>query len=284
LKSKRTALITTLLAVLASAVFGQSDQDFLQFGGSIEVGGVKPVFQSAQLGESTDRYTHVNDGFDTALFVLYSAEIEAMFDKSHLFSLKYLPLEMKGGTQVTGSALTIDDVSFMTDTELEVVYTLQNLRLGYEYSFTGNKGFIFALGPGLLLKNHQMIFDGFRDDSGPKPANVVFNNTHILPLLLFTSRWDFVDSTFFEIHGEGIYGNLPLLNFRLEPATEWYYDVALRYGLPIGVLDPIKLFFSAKIVGGGTKATVENQNVGSSKQLAVETDFFYASLGIGLEY
>jgi hypothetical protein len=79
----------------------------------------------------------VNDGFDTALFVLYSAEIEAMFDKSHLFSLKYLPLEMKGGTQVTGSALTIDDVSFMTDTELEVVYTLQNLRLGYEYSFTG---------------------------------------------------------------------------------------------------------------------------------------------------
>lgn len=253
-----------VIGVLLWFVFGATGTalaEDVSISATAELGFVRPLYHTIQIGRDTYSFDYVGEGGQEILQPWARFEVDALFSQRHEVSFLYQPLTFNTGTRVDNpDGITIDDVTFADNTPLDLQYGFDFYRLTWRNRFHQSEAWQLALGAGLQLRNASIVFDGFTlEGSQLLERRVISQDLGPVPVISFAARRRGEAGVFFEATLDGFYAPIRYLNLRDVDVIGWLYDAALRVGYERrGGPDP---YLSLRVLGGGADGTGSERSV-----------------------
>ena len=246
-----TAILGLLFLFPAAAQDSSSGVDVTA---TAELGFLRPIVHTIQIGEGTYRFNYVTEGGQENLLPYTRLEVETVIASRHEVNFLFQPLTLKTTTRVDSAAgILIDDVTFADDTPLDLTYGFDFYRGTYRFRFFDRDGWQLAAGGALQIRNASIRFDGFTDSAATEEARVISQDLGPVPVISLAARRESPDGLFFEATADGFYAPIRYLNLSDVDVIGWLYDAAVRVGVPIH--PRAQSYLSLRFVGGGADGT-----------------------------
>ena len=263
---KRTLMalfvVTLVMSVAAPAAAQEQDEPevqderTIQISGTAELGAVRSLAHTIQIGEDGYRFDYVQEGGQELLLPFSRFEVDALVSERHEVALLYQPLTLTTRTRVDrDGGILIDDITFADDTPLDLQYGFDFYRGTYRYRIVNRDDLQFSLGGALQIRNASIIFDGFREDEQGRlvEARAITQDLGPVPVISTSFRRSWANGFFLEASADGFYAPVRYLNVRDVDVIGWLYDVALRAGTPF--YNDSEFYLSLRFLGGGADGT-----------------------------
>lgn len=241
---------------LTPAVAAESDADddgaAVEVSATAEVGFLKSLFHTIQIGEDTYRFNYITEGGQEILLPYTRVEVETVISARHEVNFLYQPLTLKTKTRVDADGgILIDNVTFADDTPLDLSYGFDFYRGTYRYRLLDREGWEFAAGVALQIRNASIRFDGF--DAAGREVRVISQDLGPVPVISLALRRETAGGLFFEATADGFYAPVRFLNLSDVDVIGWLYDGAFRLGVPFH--PRAEAYLSLRFLGGGADGT-----------------------------
>ncbi len=241
-----------------------------------ELGFVKVLQNTIQIGQNGTKFNYVTQGGEEILFPFsrYQAEL-TLGNRSH-FILLYQPLLLQTQTRVpAGGSVTIDDVTFGSNANLDLTYSFPFWRFSYLYDVVNTPRFLLGLGGSLQLRNASIRFEN-TDGS----QLTVSQNLGPVPILKVHAKYLLPSGIFFEAVADGFYASSAFFNGATFSFEGSILDASLRTGIQLK--RGIEVFANLRFVGG--TATGNSQYAGTywTDSRSTYTDNRLATLAVTL--
>ena len=251
------SLVSILMMAAASPLAAEENGDrAIEVSGTAEIGVIRPLVHTIQIGEDGYRFDYVQEGGQELLLPFFRFEVDALLGTRHEVSLLYQPLTLTTRTRVDNpDGILIDDVQFADDTPLDLQYGFDFYRGTYRYRIIDRSNFRFSLGGALQIRNASIIFDGYREDEDGQlvDARAISQDLGPVPVISAAMRRSADSGHFFEATIDGFYAPIRYLNLRDVDVIGWLYDLALRVGTPF--YEDSEIYLSLRFLGGGADGT-----------------------------
>lgn len=244
--------VTTLLstAVLGLAVLAPAAA--VDVSATAELGALKSLFHTIQIGENGYRFDYVEEGGQEILLPYTRFEVETVLGSRHEVNFLFQPLTLETSTRVDADGgILIDNVTFADDTPLDLSYGFDFYRGTYRYQFLDRDGWELAAGGALQIRNASIRFDGF--DAAGEEVRVISQDLGPVPVISLSARRETASGLFFEATADGFYAPVRYLNLSDVDVIGWLYDGALRMGVPFH--PRAEAYLSLRFLGGGADGT-----------------------------
>lgn len=254
----RSVLMAALAVVIGTAAYAQSPRggDLLTPAGAgyrlsleYELGFAKVLGNSIQIGQGGSVFNYVTQGGEEILFpfMRYQAEL-TLAKRNHVIFL-YQPLLLKSQSRVPAStSVTIDDVTFGPNTNLDLTYSFPFWRLSYLYDVIEHPRFVLGVGASLQLRNASIRFEN-TDGS----QLTVSQNLGLVPLLDLRARYTFANGIYLQGVVDGFYASSAFFNGASFNFTGSILDASLRAG--IALRRGADAFVNVRFLGGTAAGT-----------------------------
>ncbi len=257
MKFSRMVCSLILFSVLVPAM-----AENLTITATAELGFVRPLYHTIQIGRDTYSFDYVQEGGQEILQPWSRFEVELNVTQRQEISFLYQPLTFNTRTRVDNpGGIAIDDVTFADDTPLDLQYGFDFYRLTWRNRLYQSERWHLALGAGLQLRNASIIFDGFTEENNGslKEQRVISQDLGPVPVISFAARSVGSSGVFFEGTLDGFYAPIRYLNLRDVDVIGWLYDAAIRIGYQRKTgPDP---YLSLRVLGGGADGTGRERSV-----------------------
>lgn len=221
-----------------------------------ELGFAKVFVNTIQIGQNGTNFNYVSQGGEEILFPFsrYQAEL-TMGKRNHVMFL-YQPLLIGTQSRVpAGSSVTIDDVTFGANTNLDLTYSFPFWRMSYLYDVVSNPQFVLGLGGSLQLRNASIRF---ASTDGSQLS--ISQNLGPVPVLKIRARYNLPSGIFFEGVADGFYATSAIFNGSTFSFTGSILDASLRSGIQLQ--KGAEAFINVRFLGG--TATGNSQYAGTN--------------------
>jgi hypothetical protein len=241
---------------LTPAVAAESDADDdgagVEVSATAEVGFLKSLFHTIQIGEDTYRFNYITEGGQEILLPYTRVEVETVITARHEVNFLYQPLTLETKTRVdSDGGILIDNVTFADDTPLDLSYGFDFYRGTYRYRLLDRERWEFAAGVALQIRNASIRFDGF--DAAGREVRVISQDLGPVPVISLALRRETAGGLFFEATADGFYAPVRFLNLSDVDVIGWLYDGAFRLGVPFH--PRAEAYLSLRFLGGGADGT-----------------------------
>ena len=249
----KSILLGALVMVLAA--FGLSGAPLLndpasawQLGLEYELGAVKVINHTLQVGQAGTVFDYVNRGGQDILFPFQRFGAELTLFKDHRIALLYQPLEFQTELRFR-EAVTIDDATFVGGSPMRLVYSFPFWRATYVYLLCSGD-FTLGLGGALQLRNASIRF--IQTDGAAGKATTG-QNLGPVPALHLSGRWDLPAGLFLAGEATGLYASSALINGAAFDFEGSLLDASLRFGGRLR--EGLESFLNLRYLGGSAKGT-----------------------------
>jgi hypothetical protein len=242
----------TLVATASAESVAEHGEPAVELSATAELGALKPLFHTIQIGENGYPFDYVEEGGQEILLPYARFEVETVLASRHEVSFLFQPLTLETTTRVDADGgILIDDVTFADDTPLDLSYGFDFYRGTYRYQFLDREGWELAAGGALQIRNASIRFDGF--DAAGEEVRVISQDLGPVPVISLAARRETASGLFFEATADGFYAPVRYLNLSDVDVIGWLYDGALRMGVPFH--PRAEAYLSLRFLGGGADGT-----------------------------
>lgn len=255
MKAKRLIAVGIMILIFGGSAFSDmlinDDDAWYQLGLNYELGFVKVLKHTLQIGKGSTNFDYVRQGGQEILFPFQRLSLDLSLAKRHSLTFLYQPLTIETETRLK-EAVTIDDITFDPETTpgLTLKYGFPFWRLSYLYHLFPIRGLDLGLGISLQLRNASIVFKG-TDGTGL----TVSQNLGPVPILKLKARYDFASGPFIATEVDGFYASSRFFNgadFEFEGSI---LDASLRGG--IRLKNSLDAFANIRVLGGSAAGTSE---------------------------
>ncbi|AFG38539.1 hypothetical protein [Spirochaeta africana] len=261
---KRVPFLILVLCIVTggNAMYG------LDVSATAELGVLRALHHTIQIGESGYRFDYVENGGQEILLPYTRYELELRAGDRHEISFLYQPLTLVTRTRVDRSdGIQIDDVRFADDTPLDLRYGFDFYRGTYRYRIISDSTWQVSAGVGLQIRNASIIFDGYQqhDNNELTEARVVSQDLGPVPVLSSAIHRNFGNGFYIEGTIDGFYAPIRYLNLRDVDVIGWLYDAAIRVGFSAD--ERADVYTSVRFLGGGSDGTGRERELWTQSRL-----------------
>jgi hypothetical protein len=267
-----------LLCVLTLSLFAEDVKlnEHISIALQYEKGFVKLFHHTIQIGESGTEFDYLTQGGQEILFPFDRFSADLYLFKKNKISFLYQPLTLETTTRFYED-VTIDNVTFPTDTIVNMKYGFPFYRLTYAYIFHIIPDLELGAGLALQLRNASITFE-----SGDGTLFSSSQNLGLVPALHVNARYIF-SAFYLYFEATGLYASSAIINgadFDFEGSI---LDTSLRIGVPVH--KNAGAYMNARFIGGSAKGTSEYENEAWSESRERYTSNYLAtgSFTLGLE-
>ena len=258
MKTIRNWAIATVILVIGAAAYAQSpsSSDLLTPPGAgyrltldYELGFAKVLANTIQIGQGGSVFNYVTQGGEEILFPFMRYQADLTVGKRNHVIFLYQPLLLQSQARVPASTnVTIDDVTFGPNTNLNLTYSFPFWRVSYLYDVVSTPRFVLGVGGSLQLRNASIRFEN-ADGS----QLTVSQNLGLVPLLDVHAKYTLPSGIFFQGVVDGFYASSAFLNGASFNFTGSIIDASLRSG--ISLRKGAEAFVNVRFLGGTAAGT-----------------------------
>ena len=271
-------VIIILLIVFAVNAFSEeiSINENIKVNFQYEKGFLKFFHHTIQIGESGTDFDYIEKGGQELLFPFERFSADLFLFKKNKITFLFQPLTINTTTRFYED-VTIDDVTFLSDTIVDIKYGFPFYRITYSYQFNVLPFLEIGAGLALQLRNASITFSSVNGESftssqnlGPVPA------LHLNVLCPFSIFYFYFEAT-------GLYASSSFINgasFEFEGSI---LDTSLRVGVDLH--KNISSYLNIRFIGGSAKGTSEytNEKWSESRERYTSNYIALGSLSLGIE-
>lgn len=227
-----------------------SEDNWYQFQGGIEIGFLDVLSHTIQFSNNGTKFDYVKEGEQGILFPFSRLTAEMNIKDKHNLIFLIQPLDIKTEALLERD-VTVDDLTFPKDTNVELRYLFNFYRLSYLYDFAEAKDKEIAIGLSFQIRNASISFksaDGklFRINSNVGPV----------PIFKFRSKYPFSNGLWFGTEIDGFYASGRYITGSTNDFEGAILDASARLGFELTkYLDG---YLNIRYIGGGAKGTEED--------------------------
>ena len=243
---------------------------------SYELGAVKVLKNTLQVGENSTNFNFVTQGGEEILFPIERYSGNLSLGGRHNIVLLYQPLEIV--TNVTfREEVTIDTTTFDKGEDLRVTYGFPFWRLSYLYDFVDNGKLELAAGVSLQLRNASIVFESLSDGSLS-----VGQNLGPVPVIKARGTYRFDNGFFAGAEVDGFYATSAFFNGADFEFAGSILDASLRAGLELR--DNTDAFLNLRFLGGHAEGVSEYEDRFWSQSISDYTANYLSSISLSLGF
>ncbi len=234
------------------SLINRDDSNFKFFLES-ELGTVKVNYHTILIGSETEgtgtTFDFVIQGGQEILFPIQRFNAGMVIADQHRISFLYQPLEVV--TEVTfKDDVTVDNVTFLSGTPMELSYGFPFYRITYAYDFFKSDRIDLAAGAALQLRDASIVF---KQQDGEQMT--VSQNLGPVPALNLYARYQFNNGFYALTDITGIYASSAFINGANFDFSGSLLDASLRGGYTLK--NNIDLFMNFRFLGGSADGVSE---------------------------
>lgn len=230
-----------MLILLTVPAFSQ-DGDLFRFFAEAEGGITKVLKHTFQSGDTGTQFNYVTQGGQEILFPFSRIKAGFTLADRHMFNALYQPLVVN--TEVTfREDVTIDGVTFVNGTPMELQYGFSFWRFTYGFDFFKQDNLDLLAGAALQLRNASIIFS---EKSGAQ--STTNQNLGIVPSLFVGFEYEFPSGISLGFEATGIYASSAFFNGADFEFTGSLLDTSVRVLFP--VKENVDTYVNVRFLGG----------------------------------
>lgn len=270
-------IVILLFALTINAFSGEvSLKENVKINFQYEKGFLKFIHHTIQIGESATDFNYIEKGGQEILFPFERFSADLYLFKNNKISFLFQPFTINTATRFYED-VEIDNVTFLSDTIVEMKYGFPFYRLTYSYQFHILPLLEIGAGLALQLRNASITFSAANGELftssqnlGPVPA------LHFNVLCPFSIFYLYFEAT-------GLYASSAFINgasFEFEGSL---LDTSVRIGANIH--DNVNSYLNIRFLGGSAKGTSRYTNYRWSESRKRYTSNYLAlsAFTLGLE-
>ncbi|MBN1687206.1 MAG: hypothetical protein JW852_11155 [Spirochaetales bacterium] len=241
---------------------------------SYELGAVKVLKNTLQIGEDSTNFNFVTQGGEEILFAFQRYSGNLSLGDRHNIVLLYQPLEIVS-TVTFRDAVKIDTTTFPAGDILRIKYGFPFWRLSYVYDFVDNGKLELGAGLSFQLRNASIVFESL--SSGKLTTS---QNLGPVPILKARGSYRFDNGFFAGAEIDGFYASSAFFNgadFDFEGSI---LDASVRAGLALR--DDVDAFLNIRFLGGSAEGTSQYEDKYWTDSLSDYTSNYLSSLSLTL--
>jgi hypothetical protein len=239
------AAIALLALTSAPASLLNDPLNPVQLRAGAEIGFVKVLSHTIQLGENGTLFDYVNEGGQQNLYPFRRLSLDLGIHNRHTVTFLYQPLDLQTKALLLRD-VTVDSLVFPAMMPVDLRYFFDFYRLSYLYDFLPTPEKELSVGLSLQFRDASISFasqDGwlFRTNQNVGPVPILKARLHL----------PFGRQSFIGAEVDGFYATDKIFNganFKFEGSI---LDASIRYGLKFN--DALTGFINWRFLGGGAK-------------------------------
>jgi len=265
MKKVRLAVIAFLIVLgvlgIASPALAQdygffnSPESRVGFESSVEIGFFGFFYHKVQFGTGITYFDYVKDGGQDVWFPFRRLSGDVLLGSRHRLVFLVQPIDIRTETVVPSTETwNIGEVTFPSDTAVELRYGFDFYRLSYLYDFFADPKNELAIGASLQIRDATITFS-------TKDGTVFLSERDVgpVPALKFRAKYYLNDFVWLGSEIDGIYaaGRGVTGSFTVDPKfVGAIIDASLRAGFT--PRPPVDVFLNLRYLGGGAEGRDED--------------------------
>jgi len=280
---KFAVLGIALFAGVASLSFAESpfDGSMLTPAGSnytitpsAELGFVKVLNNTIQIGSSGTNFNYVSQGGQEILFPYTRFSVDFAVSQRHHFIFLYQPLLFQTQT-VARSAFTIDGTTFAAGVPVDVTYSFPFWRFSYLYDFVHTDRWTVGAGASVQLRNASIRFE-----QADGSQLTVSQNLGIVPILKLHARFQTAGGFFVQSTVDGFYASSAFFNGSTSQFEGSILDASLQTG--VALAKGAEAYLGVRFIGGTANGNSSYAGTNWTDSQSSFTDNRLATLAVTL--